>query len=394
LSFSDLVNIELFRQLLYLSVLVLIGALILSIRRKASGTRTGYKLLLVLLGIVLAGVASDFNFSTFNSGFIKAVSVFILITLLFELSVRLNHENIIIEYRNVMMMIVILVVNILILGVISAYLLNINPVHGAVFAIILSSIEYFLVHELKNEGDIINPLVIFFAFTIMVFNGLQDRLFENVVYLLKYLFIGLAMGVFSGIITFRIMRYKETSLANELAMIAAAVTMYIITEQLNGSGLFAVMVLGIFFGNSHVRKTSLMHSFSPRIFKTLEMLIYVLIGFVVTINFDSKLLFNTLIIFLVYSILRFIVMHFYYKKYSLQNKLLLTFAPKGMILAVMILVFASFQTFNSLLLNSMVLFLIYGLLCGIVVEYVERERLIKVHKRRYQFIAGRLHRVR
>ena len=73
-----------------------------------------------------------------------------------------------------------------------------------------------------------------------------------------------------GIVVFKSLKNQYVTPINELGMVAMAVVTYILTEQLSGSGLFAVMVLGTFFGNSYVRKTTSMYHFYPFIFKTLE----------------------------------------------------------------------------------------------------------------------------
>ncbi|HYD02743.1 MAG TPA: cation:proton antiporter [Alphaproteobacteria bacterium] len=390
-------DLKLLEQLAYLGIIILIGCIVLSLRRRALGNRTGYKLTLVLLGILLGMITignSTLPILSFSQNFMEDLAVFLLVVLLFELSVRLNHENIVINYTTVSMFIAILVVNVVILGVLSSYIIPISPVHGAVLAIILSSIEYFLVGELKKEGDLANPLILLFAFSIMVFYGLEGNVFSNIVYLLKYIFIGLAVGVLGGIITFRILRYRQASIANELGMIFVAVTTYAVTDQLGGSGLFAILILGVFFGNSYVRKTSNMHSFSPFIFKTLEMLIFILIGFVATIHFDEGLWYKALAIFGAYLFLRLLIINYYYRYYSLQNKLLLALAPKGMILGVMILVLGAFTSIPDSLLTVMLFILLYSLLLGIAVEYVEQERIIKLPKRKFKVVDGRLFRLR
>jgi NhaP-type Na+/H+ and K+/H+ antiporter len=370
----------LFIQLVYVAILILIGVIVLSLRRRANGTRTGYKLLLLLLGMLLASFVTNGTSSlfVFNSYFLKNLCVFLLVVLLFELSVRLNSDNIKINFDSVLMFIVILIANMFFIGIISTFLLQIQFVHSIIFAILISSIEYFLVDQLKTEGDFANPLILFFAFSILVFYTLNSLISENILYFLKYILIGLGTGVIVGIIVFKSLKNQYNTPVNELAMVAMAIVTYIIAEQLSGSGLFAVMVLGTFFGNSYVRKTTCMYQFSPFIFKTLELLIFILIGFVTILNFDYAVFFYSIIIFLIYLIVRFIIIHLFYSSYSFNNKLLLTCAPKGMILGIAILVLSVYGTIESSLITVMVLFLIYSLVLGIVVEYIEQKKELRL----------------
>ncbi len=369
----------LLEQIILISIIILVGVIVLSLRRKANGSRTGYKLILVLLGVLL-GSSTIGNFSLFNfdSYFLKSFFVFLIIVLLFELSVRLNSENITLSFESVTMFFSILILNILVIGVFTTFLVNIPFLQSVVLAILLSSIEYFLVDQLKGEGDFANPLIIFFAFSIMVFYSLEGNVFDNVLYFLKYILMGLGVGILVGIIVFRCLKNHSATPVNELALIAVTVLTYIVTEQLAGSGLFAVMILGIFFGNSFVRKTSSMYNFSPFIFKTLEMLIFLMIGFIAVLTFKNGLWWMALIIFVVYLLLRLLVLHLFYRHYSLNNLLLLTFAPKGMILGVSVLVLGVYGTVQSNLLTLMLFILLYSLIAGVFVEYIEQQKTIRL----------------
>jgi NhaP-type Na+/H+ or K+/H+ antiporter len=369
----------LLEQFILIGIIIFIGIIVLSLRRKAGGSRIGYKLVLVLLGLLLgASTINGFSLFRFDVHFLKNFSVFLLIVLLFELSVRLNPENIVLDFENVAMFFLILILNIVVLGILMTFLINVPFMQGVICAIILSSVEYFLVNQLKGEGDLTNPLIIFFAFSIMVFYSLDGNVFENVIYFFKYILSGLGMGVLVGIITFKSLRNQYVTRINELTLIAVAVLTYIVTEQIAGSGLFAVMILGIFFGNSYVRKTTSMYGFSPFIFKTVEMLIFLLIGFVAVITFKNGLWWKALVLFAIYLLLRLLVLRLFYKNYSLDNYLLLTLAPKGMILGVMILVLGAYGTVQSELLTVMMFVLIYSLVAGIFVEYIEQQKTLRL----------------
>jgi NhaP-type Na+/H+ and K+/H+ antiporter len=188
------------------------------------------------------------------------------------------------------------------------------------------------------------------------------------------------MGVLIGIIVFRILRNKRVTPIDELTVIFMAILTYVVTEQLSGSGLFAVLILGTFFGNSYVRQTSNMNSFSPFIFKTIEMLIFLMLGFVVILNVNLDIFVKALVIYLIYILLRFIVISIYFRHYSITNKLLLTFAPKGMILGVSILVFGAYSMFDDSFLSILLLVLVYSLSVGVIVEYIEQQKSLRIDK--------------
>jgi cytochrome c oxidase assembly factor CtaG len=100
----------LLEQFILIGIIVLVGCVVLSLRRKANGSRTGYKLILVLLGLLLgiSTVGSSPLFS-FDRYFLKSFCVFLLVVLLFELSVRLNSDNIKLTFEGISMFFIILV---------------------------------------------------------------------------------------------------------------------------------------------------------------------------------------------------------------------------------------------------------------------------------------------
>jgi hypothetical protein len=69
-----------------------------------------------------------------------------------------------------------------------------------------------------------------------------------------------------------------------------------------------------------------------------------------------------------------------YKKYSIQNKLLLTLAPKGMVYGAALLVFSS----NNLLVNDLTIVMLYILLLSLLaswaMEYVEEQKIKRMDR--------------
>jgi cell volume regulation protein A len=244
----------------------------------------------------------------------------------------------------------------------------------------MSSIEYFMVDELKEEGDMANPLLILFAFSILFFYHMEDRLFDNAVTFIQYLLIGLGTGVAAGIIVFKSMRHEIIGWFHEIGLVAVALALYIITEYVGGSGLFAILILGVFFGNSFIRKRGQMVSFSPFIFKTIEVLAFLLVGFVAMIRLNHNILLSSLMIFVACLIIRFVAQSIAYKHYSIQNKLLLTFAPKGMVFAISILVLGSTGSFPDTLISVMLLILVFSLIFSIFFEYYEEKKISRLDR--------------
>jgi hypothetical protein len=360
-------------HLLYAAILIAIGLFVLMIRRKANGGKSLYKIILILIGIILSGYFSTSG-KILNPYFIKDISVLLLIILMFELSMRMTPENIGLKREEIMLFAWIVLVNSVIVTSVLTIYMGFSPIHSLVFSILLSSIEYFMIDSLKREGDLANPLLLLFGFSILFFYELHDSLIFNVSNFIQYILIGLGMGVAIGIVIFKSMRYQLIKPFHEIGLLAASILTYICTVNLGGSGLFSVMILGVFFGNSYIKKKGHMNSFSPFIFKSLEAMIYLMVGFSMRFFLSYKSLVYGAIIIVLYYLLRFAVIHANFLNYSLRNKLFLSLAPKGMTYAAAMLVLAAYDSFSGELLTMMLMMLIFSLAVGIVVEYIEGQK--------------------
>jgi len=184
----------------------------------------------------------------------------------------------------------------------------------------------------------------------------------------------------TGIIVFKSLKNVQINWVHEVGLVFVAIALYILTGAIGGSGLFAVMVLGTFFGNSYVRRKNELKSLSPFIFKSLEILIFLVLGFVATVQITFEMLLVSACLFAVYAVLRFIIISTAYKHYSIHNKLLLTFAPKGMTFAVAIMVLSSYGILSTTLVTTMITVLALSLIASTIFEYIEFEKIHRLDR--------------
>lgn len=362
-------------QLIYLIILLLSGFIVLYIRRKAKASKSFYKITLILLGVVLAlFLAKKIDLFLLNN-----LIVFLFIVMLFELSMRLNPENL----KGPKPMHIFLwtfILNILIIGTATALLLKINIYHALVFAIILTAIEYFMVDELRQEGDLANPLIILLAFSLIYFQTLNESTVYNITDFLQYIMIGIGVGIIVSIIIFKLLKPNKISWVHELALVCTAYLTYLLAEYLNGFGLLSVIIFGALFGNSYIRRKSEMKTLSPFIFKSLEILIFILIGFIVVFGIEVELIWKSIILYAIYLTIRFIVISLVHKRYSWRNKLLLTLAPKGIVFAATLLILFSQNIFVTEVKTVMIYILLISLLISWIMEYIEEKKIKKMDR--------------
>lgn len=362
-------------QLIYLTVILGFGFLILYIRRKAKGSKSFYKIVLVISGIFLF-LLFEGKLDLF---IIDNLVDILLIILAFELSMRLTSENIK-GHDSIKKFLLMLLLNITVTSIVTSLILHIEILNAIIFAILLTAIEYFLVDELREEGDVANPFILLFAFGLVFFLSLKGSAYNNVIEFIQYISIGIGTGIFIAIILFKILKPNKITYVHELALLCSAYLTYLLTEYIGGFGLLSVVILGAWFGNSYVKKKSEMNTFSPFIFKSIELLVLVMTGFILSFVFDTVLLWKSIIIFIVYVILRFIVISITNNNYSLKNKVLLTFAPKGIVFAASLLVLTSRNLIMNDLTIVMTYILIISLICSWILEYIEKEKIKRLDK--------------
>jgi len=368
-------------QFIYLATIIIIGSVILYLRRKAEGNKSFYKVILVITGILVAiYTLQGKSLMHFDAPFLGNVAVLLLVVLMFELSTRLNPENIRFTKKGLVLIGSLFLSNIILFTLLAAYLLRIELSHAMVYALIISTIEYFIIDELRAEGDLANPLLVLFSFLLFAFYEFSKSVFFDAVYFFQYLLIGLGMGVLVGILVFKTLKHRKITWFHELALIAAALVLFLSTEYINGSGLFAVMIMGMFFGNSFVRKRALFKSFSPFIFKSLEMLIFLLIGFAISLALSWDLLWKSAVLFAFSIALRFIIIMLIHRHYSLKNKIYLSIAPKGMIFGIMIIILSLFLSNSSTLANSMLIVLLLSLVVSTIAEHFEHKEILRLDR--------------
>ena len=163
-------------QIINIAILLAIGGIILYVRRKAKGSLSLYKLTLLLAGFALYFISTQTHILNFDKELLDNFAVFLLVTLTFELSIRINPENIHMNSKTLGVFVWTLIINIVIMGLLASYLINIPTMQAIIFALILTTIEYFMVEELRKEGDFANPLIIIFALSIVYFMTLNNQL--------------------------------------------------------------------------------------------------------------------------------------------------------------------------------------------------------------------------
>ena len=344
-----------------IAVLLLIGIICSIIANKL---RIPNVLILLLAGISLSYLKyNNQPLVTFSPIFLTSISIIALVMILFDSSSRLKLKtfdtlslkalklsSIFMWYNALLLPIPLL----LIYGVYAETIIG-QVILALVFATLISATEsvsvMVILQTIKNrvakllevESVINTPLAIIIPFMLVdLFDKLKGE-FEISTFLLDQIFpfiaqivVGIGAGVFMGIIVFKLMRKHYSEQLSPVALITAALLTYIIAENLEGSGVLAVVALGLFFSNITVKQKAILKEFSSMFSNSLEILVFILIGFMVNIPLTISFFVKSFTLFIVYLLIRFLAVQVTFRNsYSLNEKIFMSLnVSKGIAVAV------------------------------------------------------------
>ncbi|RMF56063.1 hypothetical protein D6745_00425, partial [Candidatus Woesearchaeota archaeon] len=350
--------------LTYIVVILLLGLICTLITNRL---RIPNVLFLILIGVFLNSVRVDGKpVIDFSPVFIVAISIIALVLIVFDSSSRLKLKQFdTFSSKALKMTIIALVLNVSVLGSAAFLLFGIKSVPFVIIlGIILSGTgpdvvmtilkqkSLKTVEFLKIESILNTPLTVLLPFIILdlvgAFKGaVFPKIFEHFVPFLQQIVAGIGAGIVIGIIVFKVMRKSYSETLSPLAIITAALLSYILAENLGGNGVLAVTTLGLFFGNVYIKEKGTMQEFSSMFANSLEILVFILVGLIISIPMNPGFLGRCFLLYIVYLALRYVSLRITFLKSNFTDKELLYMtlvSPKGIATAAI--------TFSLLSLNS------------------------------------------
>jgi cell volume regulation protein A len=394
-----------------IAVLLLIGILCSVV---ANRLKIPNVLLLILAGILLSYIKyENKQLVTFSPVFLTSISIIALVMILFDSSSKiklktfdtlsfkaLKLSSIFMWYNTILLPLPLLFIygiyaetlaKQVILALVFATL--VSTTDSVSVMVILKTIKGRVAKMLEVESIINTPLAIILPF--MLINlldklkgevGMSTFLLDQILPFLAQIVVGIGSGVFVGIIIFKLMRKHYSEQLSPVALITAALLTYIIAENLEGSGVLAVVALGLFFGNIHVKQKDTLKGFSSMFSNSLEILVFILIGFMVNIPLIPSFFIKSLALFLIYLLIRFLAVHFSFRDYySLNEKIFMSLnVSKGIAVAV---VAFTLMTKNipgiDHILQLILIFMVYSIATATIAEKFALKLLnpLKDHKK-------------
>jgi NhaP-type Na+/H+ or K+/H+ antiporter len=369
--------------LTYLAIILLIGLITSIVSQKF---RIPNILLLLLIGIGLGRI--DYKggqLIEFPELFMTGISILALVMIVFDSSSRFSLKKV--DYfslHTLWLSIVFLVFNLIFLTAFTMLIFGINSVFLALmFAALMSgtspAVVLSMFKNVKNkvfdflglESLLNTPLVVLIPFIILdLKTTLKDELviatfIDQLIPLLQQFVVGVGAGVLIGLIMFKFMRRAYSIVLSPLAVITSALLAYIIAENLDGNGVLAVTSMGLLFGNVYLKQKFQLKEFASVFSNSLEILVFVLIGIVIAIPFSTDFFIKSLVLFLLYLLIRFFSIMFALRgmEFTFKEKIFMSLnAQKGIAVAVVVFSLATLGIEGmGIVLNLSLAFMLYSI---------------------------------
>jgi len=348
-----------------ITVILLIGLLISIF---ASKFRIPDVLLLIVAGILIGVVPYKGSYLvSFPEIFLSSVSILALAIIIFDSSSRLKLKEFdTFSMKATKLAFIFLLLNLIFLSAATKYLFNVPLTLGLIFASImmgtapeitlslLGSAKQRTIEILKLESIINTPLTVLFPFLLLdltknVEFTIWSAAIDQIVPFISKFASGIGAGILVGIILFKEIGKKFSKTYTPLTITVSALLAFVLAENIGGSGVLAVTTLGLFVGNIYskekIREILMLESLLA---KSLYILVFVLIGFIIKIPLTLQFFRSAGILFLVYLVVRYLSVELTIKQkedcFNFKEKLFMTLnMPKGIAVAVVAFTLAAYN---------------------------------------------------
>jgi len=369
--------------------LLLIGIILAWVGKKL---RIPDALLLLLTGMLLAQLKYKGEaLVQFPQLFLDSLAILALAMVLFACSTRLRLREIdTLSTRALKLSLVNALFVLVLFTAVAHYLLDISFLSS----LLLSSIVLGTVPEITLgahyktraanmlilESIFNTPLSIVLPFMFLklmqtVPEMLTSQIIDHIIPFLMNIIVGIGAGVFVGIILFKLIQHTYTQVYSPLAVIIAALLAYVLAENLNGSGVLAVITLGIFFGNVYVKEKIKLLEPESVLTKALTILLFILAGLVIDIPYTAQFFITSGLLFAAFVVIRFLGTSLSLKGYTWHEKMYMTLnAPKGIATIAVGFVLAVYAMPEvGIVADMAVAFFLYSIILATITTWVARE---------------------
>jgi len=368
--------------LTYIAVILLMGIL-------ASGIANFFKvpdvLLFILIGMGLTQIQyNNIALFDFPTTFIASISILALAMIVFDSTSRIDLKRLdTLSVQAFRLIFTFLLITITFFSLAMYFLFRFDIGLCILFASVMAgtgpSVILPILGErkskvldlLKLESLLNTPLTVLIPFLIVDIllsaptESLATAILDQIIPFLTKFVSGLGAGLLIGIVLFKIIRRAYSKIYSPMAVILAALLAYVLAEQLGGNGVLSVTTLGLFLGNVSFREKITLLNVETVFAKSLYILVFVLVGYVIRPLWEPVFILKTLGLFGIYLFLRFVALQLtFFKRYSFKEKIFMTFvSPKGIAVAVVAIVLSNVPIAGlPIIVDIILLFVLYSII--------------------------------
>lgn len=371
-----------------LSFLLIIG---IAISLLADSLKLPRILLLLLTGILLGNIYIEGSqLISIPETLTLGIAIFSLIMIVFSGTITLKIKDVDIESGPALkLLFLFMTLNLLLITPFSILFFGtslIGVTAAIILAIISSGTDAASVFSIsKNNTSIYNLLrieaivntpiivvipLIFVKIVQEGYGSLTKAVLEKSMDILKLFIIGIGTGIVIGIILFKTLKKITDKNDQQVLLFSGAFLTYVLAEAMGGDGIVAVATLGIIFATYYTRLSTTNYSVITA--RALEILVFLLLGISIKIPLNAKFLLESIIIFLLLLLSRYLAVRFTLKKEEFTGIERLTaflVMPKGIATGVtalaLVLIEPSFARVSAIIL----LITVYSLVLASIAEY-------------------------
>jgi len=377
-----------------IGAIIIIGVLVF---RLSERFKFPHILVLILLGILVGPILKLFNPADYTN-IVHSIVTFALVIVLFDAGYGIKFGRLKKEIGSSMRLTIpAFLLSVLVAMVLSMVFFKFSWQNALLIGAILSSTDITIIapllkiletkpqlKDVLNLEATINSVFAIILATVIV--GLsvsaENTLYSATQTFLYQIFVGVGLGVVFGYLLVFILKHVKVEQMPEILSIGAILLIYSISQFIGASGIFAVFVAGMIFGNTPQTKLKrIIESFQTSIAFLIVVFIYVILGAMLNLDvFLSAGLFGIIFAFLIVLSRAPAAWGFRFS-WKEESKFLFLVGPRGMTCVVLALFFAeNFKDPNLILGLVFMTVLISVLLASVAYKLVYNQKLISKAK--------------
>jgi monovalent cation:H+ antiporter, CPA1 family len=388
------------KNILSLAIILAIGLLITTI---ANRLKIANVLLLIITGLTMSYLYTTGILGfTFTQMFIVTIAFFTLIIVVFEGTSKFSLKVVdSLSLPSLHLFFMFLILGLIILTPIvsivffnsleltqlllsSIFIITLTSTDPTCLFSILKSSSNKVIKLLEIESIINTPFAVILP--LIVFEIMNDKsssisqiVIGQISPLILQITAGIGIGVIFGFIVPRFLKRVKNKILEPAVLLTAILLGFILAEHVGGSGVLAVATTGIFYGNIYLKQKEELQSFISVISNIFMILVFILVGFAVNYKVELLFILQTLGIFLLAILVRFLAITIVLskEKYMLKERWFMALIfPKGVAVAVVAITLAIMAIGEltqqvETLIQLIVSMMLFSLLTATIVSHFE-----------------------